>query len=68
MEYSGARGNEIHEKNLKSKVSYQTPFNLKNPILSGLLDFLFYFYRSVFHPVSLGEMTWRKGKSDANRK
>jgi hypothetical protein len=53
MKYSGARGNQIHEKNLKSKVSYQTPFNFKISILSGFQDFLFYFSRSVLHPVSL---------------
>jgi hypothetical protein len=67
MEYSGARGNEIHEKNLKSKVSYQTPFNIKIPILSGLLDF-FIFFSQCFSSCEPGEMTWRKGKSDANRK
>ncbi len=27
MEYLGARGKMIHEKNLKSKISCQTPFN-----------------------------------------
>ncbi len=27
MEYLGAWGTLIHEKNLKSKISYQTPFN-----------------------------------------
>ncbi len=26
MEYSGTRGTLIHEKNLKSKISFQTPF------------------------------------------
>ncbi len=35
MGYSGARGTLIYEKNLKAKISCQTPFNLF--ILSGLL-------------------------------
>jgi hypothetical protein len=30
MEYLGARGTLIHEKNLKSKISCQTPFNYKD--------------------------------------
>jgi hypothetical protein len=35
MAYSGARGTLIYEKNLKSKISCQTPFNtLKIPSLS----------------------------------
>jgi hypothetical protein len=29
MEYLGAWGTLIHEKNLKSKISCQTPFNAK---------------------------------------
>ncbi len=29
MEYLGAWGTLIHEKNLKSKISCQTPFNLR---------------------------------------
>jgi hypothetical protein len=29
MEYLGAWGTLIHEKNLKSKISCQTPFNKK---------------------------------------
>jgi hypothetical protein len=30
MEYLGAWGTLIHEKNLKSKISCQTPFNCHN--------------------------------------
>jgi hypothetical protein len=30
MEYSGARGTMIDEKNLKSKISCQTPFKMSN--------------------------------------
>jgi hypothetical protein len=30
MEYLGARGTMIHEKNLKSKIPCQTPFKLLN--------------------------------------
>ncbi len=32
MGYPGARGKLIHEKNLNSKISCQTPFNKKNHI------------------------------------
>ncbi len=31
MGYSGARGTLIYEKNLKSKISCQTPFNKPKP-------------------------------------
>jgi hypothetical protein len=33
MEYLGAWGTLIHEKNLKSKISCQTPFNMKMNVL-----------------------------------
>jgi hypothetical protein len=32
MEYLGAQGTMIHEKNLKSKISCQTPFNVRKII------------------------------------
>ncbi len=32
MGYSGARGTLIYEKNLKAKISYQTPFKAKGCI------------------------------------
>jgi hypothetical protein len=35
MVYSGARGKLIHEKNLKLKISCQTPFK-KNSIIADL--------------------------------
>jgi hypothetical protein len=50
MEYLGAWGTLIHENNLKSKISFQTPFNsntvTKNFVyacLSGLSSHFFYF-------------------------
>jgi hypothetical protein len=33
MEYPGARGTMIHEKNLKSKISYHTPFKKLHMVL-----------------------------------
>ncbi len=35
MEYLGAWGTLIHEKNLKSKISCQTPFNMQNGLPPG---------------------------------
>jgi hypothetical protein len=45
MGYSGAPGTLIYEKNLKAKISCQTPFNImyRRPILCtlyGAVDFL----------------------------
>jgi len=43
MEYLGAWGTLIHEKNLKSKISCQTPFNaqyLLNAFISAWNSFL----------------------------
>jgi hypothetical protein len=37
MEYLGAWGTLIHEKNLKSKISCQTPFNLSISLLLPVL-------------------------------
>jgi hypothetical protein len=50
MEYSGAQGTLIHEKKLKSKISCQTPFNVRlkmsfvNTVLKheAILDLLEY--------------------------
>ncbi len=36
MEYLGAWGTLIHEKNLKSKISCQTPFKYQGPQLTIL--------------------------------
>jgi hypothetical protein len=36
MGYSGAQGTLIYEKNLKSKISCQTPFNIEQRI--GILQ------------------------------
>ena len=38
-EYLGAWGTLIHEKNLKSKISCQTPFNV--PLFKKLQDIIF---------------------------
>jgi hypothetical protein len=41
MRYSEARGTLIYEKNLKSKISCQTPFNQqKGPILPTTLSYV----------------------------
>jgi hypothetical protein len=41
MGYSGARGTLIHEKNLMSKVSCQTPFNgLRFDLREAMLEVL----------------------------
>ncbi len=47
MEYLGAWGTLIHEKNLKSKISYQTPFNgcarMQRQSMSALFNFARHF-------------------------
>ncbi len=37
MGYSGAWGTQIYEKNLKAKISCQTPFNTQNGVLRAPL-------------------------------
>ncbi len=43
MEYLEAWGTLIDEKNLKSKISCQTPFNNQNPKIS----IIFYFFANI---------------------
>ncbi len=42
MEYLEAWGTLIHEKNLKSKISCQTPFKSSRPVLLGKERFNYY--------------------------
>jgi hypothetical protein len=37
LRYSGAQGTLIYEKNLKLKISCQTPFNLKSVVAPGIV-------------------------------
>ncbi len=53
-EYLGAWGTLIHEKNLKSKISCQTPFKLLN-LCCNELKLITYLAASVFVPSAFGE-------------
>jgi hypothetical protein len=50
--YSGARGTLIYEKNLKSKISCQTPFEAEVP---GWADQMGYEKQSLYHPLGIQE-------------
>ncbi len=47
-EYLGAWGTLIHEKNLKSKISCQTPFKQSIFVVDGCILFILYYLK--FHP------------------
>ena len=49
MVYSGARGTLIYEKNLKAKISCQTPFKLTKT-LHTTLDSALAVYETLRHP------------------
>ncbi len=61
MGYSGARGTLIYEKNLKAKISCQTPFNLFITLAGAVLLHVWLYVASLRLP-SLTKGPWEQGE------